>query len=106
MCIGIGIILKTLNVLLCTDLIDITYPNRSWQNITRLVQQVSAVFTQRDRKGGIRGKWGTALPQASSNEVSDKIRGGRIPFCASVVLSTRMSKVSWAAYKASSALAM
>ena len=59
-------------------------------NITRLVQQVSVVFTQRDRRGGIRGKLVTTLPQISSNEVGYKSRGGRIPFCASAMLSTRM----------------
>jgi hypothetical protein len=36
-------------------------------NITRLVKQVSFVFTQRDRKGGIRGKMGNAAPSASVN---------------------------------------
>ena len=67
---------------------------------------MSVVFTQRDRKGGIRGKWGTAAPQASSNEVGDKTSGGRIPFCASAMLSVRMSSVRWVARKASNALTM
>jgi hypothetical protein len=67
---------------------------------------MSVVFTQQDKKGGIRGKWGTALPQASSNEVGNKSNGGRIPICASVVLYTRMSKVSRVACKASNAFAI
>ena len=49
---------------------------------------------------------GTAFSQASSNEVSDKTRGGRIPFCASAVLSTRISTVSCVACKAPNALAV
>ena len=57
-------------------------------------------------RGGIRGKRMTSLPQASGNEVGNKSHGGWIPFWASAVLSTRMRRVRWAAFKASSALQM
>jgi hypothetical protein len=54
---SIRIILKTSNVPLCTDSLDITYPSRSWCNVTSLVYHVSVVFTQQNRMGGIKGKW-------------------------------------------------
>ena len=49
---------------------------------------------------------GLLFLSTSSNEVTDKTRGGRIPFCGSAVLSTRMSRVHLVAGEASNALAM
>ena len=104
----IRIILTTVNVLLCADGIHITYPNCSgymqlWISLGCCSTWVLSLPNGIGR-GGIRGKRNIALPQESRNEVGNKTHGGRIPLCASAVLTTRMSRVRWAACKASSAL--
>jgi len=52
------------------------------------------------------GNEGLLLFMVSNNRVGDITRGGRASFCASAMLSTRMSSVRWMACDASKALAV
>ena len=52
------------------------------------------------------GNEGLLFFRVSNNRVGDMTRGGRDPFCASAMLSTRMSSVRWMACDASKALAV
>ena len=52
------------------------------------------------------GNEGLLLLRVSNNRVGDIMHGGRDPFCASAMLSTRMSSVHWMACDVSKALAI
>jgi len=49
---------------------------------------------------------GLLLFRVSNNRVGDITRGGRDPFCASAMMSVRMSSLRWMACDASKALAI
>jgi len=53
-----------------------------------------------------RGNEGLLFFRAPNIKVGDAMRGDRIPFCASVMPSTRTSSAGWIACEASKALAI
>jgi len=74
--------------------------------VAELVHGMDVVLTQREGKGSVRGNEGLLSLRASNIKVGDATRGGRVPFCASAVLSIKMSSARWMACEASKALAI
>jgi hypothetical protein len=60
--------------------------------IAELVQGVYVVLTQLEGKGSVAGNEGLLFLRASISKVGGATRGGRVPFCASAILSIKMSR--------------